>query len=42
MFRNNRLPSGRGGWLGNFLSNFFWAIVWLGRSIIRLVKRKMK
>jgi hypothetical protein len=42
MSHNKLLPPGKGRWLVNFLTNFFWAIVWLGRSIIRFVQKKCK
>ena len=41
MSRKNLTPPGRGGWLLNFVANFFWSIVWLGRSIIKIVKKKL-
>lgn len=41
MSRNKLTPQHTGGRLLNFLVNFFWAIVWLGRSIIRIVKKKI-
>jgi len=41
MSRNKLTPQGRGGWLLNFAVNFFWSIVWLGRSIIKIVKKKL-
>lgn len=42
MSRNKLLPPGKGRWLMDFLSNFFWAIVWLGRSLIKLWQKKLK
>ncbi len=41
MSRNKLMPRGSLGWLGNFIVNFFWAIVWLGRSIIRIVRKHL-
>lgn len=40
MFRNKLQPTGMGRWLINFLASFFWAIVWLGRSIIKFCQRR--
>lgn len=41
MSRNKLTPQGTGGWLLNFVANFFWSIVWLGRSIIRMIKKRL-
>lgn len=40
MSRNKLTPQGAGGRLMNFIINFFWALVWLGRSIIRFIKKR--
>ena len=39
MPKNQLQPAGWLSRLGNFASNFFWAIVWLGRHIIRFCKK---
>ncbi|WP_303841724.1 hypothetical protein [Selenomonas ruminantium] len=39
MPKNQLQPSGLGSRLLNFGTNFFWAIVWLGRHIIRFCKK---
>ena len=41
MSRNKLTPQGTEGWLLNFVANFFWSIVWLGRSIIRMIKKRL-
>lgn len=42
MRRNQLAPAGAGAKLMNFVVNIFWAVVWLGRWTIRLVKGLLK
>lgn len=40
MYRQNKLePQGLAGKLLNFLLNIFWAVVWLGRWSLRLMRK---
>lgn len=37
--QNKLAPSSRGGKIVNFVINILWAVVWLGRSTIRIIRR---